>query len=309
MAWMLSKTGERVLACDLDPQADLTTAFLGEARLEALWGRDAKDRTVYQCVAPLTVAGDFREPLVQRITDTLGLVPGDPALSGIEESLSDGWLYASRHTGPYRPFHLLAALSQVMRSGASAIDATVVPVDVGPDLGALNRAALIAADHILTPLGADMLSLQSLENLGPALKRRADEWSRRRESGGTPDSPLPGGVMEPVGYTVQRHGALSRRPVRACDRWINRMTEAYHRHSLGRERGPYPDSPGNDRYRLAIMKHYRSPVSMAREARKPVFALTSADGAIGGHAAAVSDAYDDFRALANHIRQKTGLSA
>jgi hypothetical protein len=49
------------------------------------------------------------------------------------------------------------------------------------------------------------------------------------------------------------------------------------------------------------MKHYRSLVPLAQEARKPIFHLTVADGAIGGHAAAVSGAHDDFRQLAERI--------
>ena len=37
LAWMLSETGHRVLACDLDPQANLTAMFLEEDRLETIY--------------------------------------------------------------------------------------------------------------------------------------------------------------------------------------------------------------------------------------------------------------------------------
>ena len=40
---------------------------------------------------------------------------------------------------------------------------------------------------------------------------------------------------------------------------------------------------------------------MAQEVRKPVFKLTSADGAIGSHAAAASSAYSDFKSLSENI--------
>ena len=40
----------------------------------------------------------------------------------------------------------------------------------------------------------------------------------------------------------------------------------------------------DDPYCLAIMKPYRNLVPMAEERRKPIFKLTSADGAIGSHA-------------------------
>ena len=59
---------------------------------------------------------------------------------------------------------------------------------------------------------------------------------------------------------------------------------------------------------LARLKHYRSLMPMAQEARKPIFELTAADGAIGSHAAAVRDAGSDFKALAIAILSRTGLA-
>ena len=44
-------------------------------------------------------------------------------------------------------------------------------MDIGPNLGALNRAVLVSADHIVVPLAADLYSLRSLHNLGPTLRR------------------------------------------------------------------------------------------------------------------------------------------
>ena len=95
---MLSQTGERVLACDLDPQANLTATFLDERSLEALWDEDAKDRTIYQCVQPLTAVGDFREPRIHRISETLGLIAGDLTLSTFEDNLSGEWPNAMGET-------------------------------------------------------------------------------------------------------------------------------------------------------------------------------------------------------------------
>jgi hypothetical protein len=46
---------------------------------------------------------------------------------------------------------------------------------------------------------------------------------------------------------------------------------------------------------------------MAQEHRKPIFNLTSADGAIGSHANAVQDARKDFKNLALIIAGKIGL--
>ena len=58
LAWMLSDMGYRVLACDLDPQANLTAAFLAEDQLEKLSDEDndASAKTILQCVRPLEQA-------------------------------------------------------------------------------------------------------------------------------------------------------------------------------------------------------------------------------------------------------------
>ena len=308
LAWMLSGIGERVLACDLDPQANLTATFLSDQALMSVWDDDAEDRTIYQCVQPLTAVGDLRDPLVHRVSETLGLIPGDLALSSFEDSLSSEWPNALGESSLYRPFRILTAFWQVMQSGGAAIDATIILVDVGPNLGALNRSALVATDHVIAPLGADLFSLQGLRNLGPTLRRWTNEWSRRTSNWSPPGFLLPGGTMKPLGYIVQQHSVRLGRPVQAYDKWVNRMPEAYHRYLLGRDSGPFPDKPDNDEHCLATVRHYRSLIPMAQEARKPVFRLTTADGAIGSHAAAVSNAYRDFKDLANLIRRKTGIS-
>ena len=57
-----------------------------------------------------------------------------------------------------------------------------------------------------------------------------------------------------------------------------------------------------------MLKHYRSLMPLAQEARKPMFFLKPADGAIGGHASAVQDCYRDFRELARRIADRCGVA-
>ena len=312
LAWMLSDMGHQVLACDLDPQANLTAAFLDEERLERLWenDNDQPGRTILQCIRPLTKVGDIKEPSLVKIANSLSLIPGDLALAGFEDTLSAEWPNAlgSNPTELFRPFRILTAFSTVMQSGAAKIDASVILADVGPNLGAINRSALIATDYIIVPLGADLFSLQGLRNLGPTLNRWRQDWQRRSENWESPDFPLPAGRMQPVGYVVQQHSIRLNRPVRAYDKWVNRMPREYARNLLNDQKGPYPATPAQDeQHALATVKHYRSLVPMAQEARKPIFHLTAADGAIGSHAAAANDARRDFKEVAKKIVQKVRL--
>lgn len=296
----------KVLACDLDPQANLTAAFLNEEQLESLWDTEAQSTpegsTIMQCLQPLIEAGDSLSPALTSIDEDLSLIPGDLAMAGVEDILSAEWANSQRSDN-----RILTGFSSIMQKGAEEMEADIILVDVGPNLGAINRSALIATDYIIVPLGADLFSFQGLRNLGHALDRWKKDWERRKEHWTEPDFPLPSGRMEQIGYAVRQHGIRLSRPIIACDKWFNRMPAEYAR-SLLRKGGPYPRSPRKDEENsLAILKHYRSLVPMAQEARKPFFHLKAADGAFGGHVGAVSSAREDFRILATKIIDKIGL--
>jgi len=111
--------------------------------------------------------------------------------------------------------------------------------------------------------------------------------------------------MRPAGYIVQQHMERLSRPVKAYDRWAARIPRLYRERVLGEHDGP--DALDADPHCLARLKHYRSLVPMAQEARKPIFSLTAADGAIGNHAYAVSEARKHFRALAETVLDRIGL--
>lgn len=303
LAWMLAEMGKRVLACDLDPQANLTAAFLDEDRLEELWIEEKPEvpSTIYRCIQPLTEVGDLRPPELQRIAAKLALLPGDLALSGFEDRLSSEWPESLGSSNLYRPFRILSAFWQVAQLGAKQHAADLILVDVGPNLGAINRSALIASDAVLVPLGADLFSLQGLRNLGPTLRRWRGDWTKRLSNWQDSQFELPSGGMRPIGYVVQQHGVRLSRPVKAYDRWVNRIPSVYRTSVLAE---PAPSSSlltADDPNCLATLKHYRSLVPMGQEARKPIFHLTVADGAIGNHALAVKEAHADFRRLATKV--------
>ena len=55
----------------------------------------------------------------------------------------------------------MSAFWRVIQSGAREHQAGhIVLVDLGPNLGAINRAMPIAADYVVIPLGPDLFSLK-----------------------------------------------------------------------------------------------------------------------------------------------------
>ncbi|MGD9420080.1 MAG: ParA family protein [Verrucomicrobiota bacterium JB025] len=307
LAWTLADMGKSVLIADLDPQANLTAAFLDEDKIEVLWNDPKPGSTIYQAVKPLTGVGDIANPLLRKISPNLHLIPGDVELSGFEDTLSTEWPGSMGDNNLYRPMRILSAFWQVMQLGADQIDADIILVDIGPNLGAINRSVLIATDYVVIPLGADLFSLQGLKNLGPTLrswkslwKKRIDNWNDSPDANGHPDLRLPDGGMHPIGYLCQQYGVRLDRPVKAYDKWVKRIPSVY-RAAVLNENPPSQVPATGDPHCLATIKHYRSLIPMAQEHRKPIFKLTAADGAIGGHAGAVQDARRDFQELACKI--------
>jgi chromosome partitioning protein len=307
LSWILSKMGHRILVCDLDPQANLTAYFLREDQLEDIWLNADDDRpsTIYKSVYPLLDIGDVTNPDLRKINDNLYLLPGDLGLSDFEDTLSDNWTRALN--GDTKAFRVISAFWRAAQMGAKNCSADLILFDVGPNLGAINRSALIATDYVTVPLGADLFSLQGLKNLGPALEKWRREWSDRTARRKDQTLELPAGSMKTIGYVVQQHSLMLKRPVKAYQRWVNRIPSVYSEYVLQKPNQKKNITPSEDTECLATIKHYRSLIPLAQDARKPIFNLTSADGAIGGHAAAVSEASNDFRELAKRILQYSDL--
>lgn len=310
LSWMFASLRKRVVIFDLDPQANLTAAFLDEDKIEAIWGQQDSGSTIYQCVKPLTGVGDITEPILQNIATDLYLLPGDVNLSGYEDTLSAEWPSSMGDNNLYRPMRILSSFWQVMQMAAQKVQADIILVDIGPNLGAINRSVLVATDYVTIPLGADLFSLQGLKNLGPTLKswknlwrKRLDNWNTSSERNSFRDFKLPQGKMQPIGYLCQQHSVRLDRPVKAYDKWVQRIPDVYREFVLN-EIPTGKIKQEEDPYCLATIKHYRSLIPMAQEQRKPIFYLTSADGAIGSHANAVQDAKKDFRQLARKIAEK-----
>ncbi len=307
IAWMYAQMGMRPLAVDLDPQANATSMFLNEDELEGLY--DGTDiTTAYRAFQPLIDGtGDVARVRLVAIAPRLALLPGDLALSSVEDDLSSQW--PDCLDGKPRAFRVISAIWRIVEAAAKEHRADIVLLDVGPNLGALNRAALITADHVIIPLAPDLYSLQGLRNLGPTLRRWRGEWQDRLKKGQTQklDISLPAGMMSPLGYIVLQHAVRDYRPVKAYNRWMDRIPETYATHVLDREQPVLP-SVQDDEECLAMLKNYRSLLPMAQEAHRPMFLLRAADGAIGGHAQAVSSCYSDFRSVVNAIQSRLAES-
>lgn len=300
LAHMLARLGHRTLAADLDPQANLTSAFFDEDRLAGLW--DNTGITILTAVEPIIRGiGDIEPIEPTSITERLWLLPGNLGLSRFEDKLSEAW--PKCFGGDEASLRATSAFHRVMRFAAEKVDAELVVVDVGPNLGAINRAALLASDHLVVPLAADLFSLQGLRNLGPTLR----DWRRNWRENTLPKVPkgldVPRGDMSPMGYVILQHAVRLDRPVKAYQSWLERIRPEFYEAVLAAT----PVNGNSDPYELATLRNYRSLMPLAQDARKPMFELRAADGALGSTGRLVQICFDEFRTLAEAIATKAGV--
>jgi cellulose biosynthesis protein BcsQ len=293
LAHMMARLGRQVLAVDLDPQANLTGHFLADDELEELWDGGDVVATVADAVRPITEGLGDVAPLEPRaVAENLYLLPGDLALSTFEEKLAQQWS-ATLAGGDNAAARATTAFHRLVRRASIEVDADVVLVDVGPNLGALNRSALLIADHVIVPLGADLFSAQGLRNLGPSLRRWRDDWQRTARPRIPEAIEAPLGKMNPLGYVVMQPSMRLDRPVKAYQIWLDRIP------------GVYADALGPPEIletwppKIGTVRNYRSLMPLAHDARKPMFDLRPADGAIGSTQRYVQVCLQEFRELAS----------
>ena len=135
---------------------------------------------------------------------------------------------------------------------------------------------------------------------------RRTDWKKRLDVNPAADLKLPTGAMQPVGYLIQQHSVRLDRPVQAYDRWIAQIPSTY-REAVLNEGSSDSLSFETDPECLALLKHYRSLMPMAQQARKPMFHLRPADGALGSHFQAAQSARKDFAKLAGIIAKRANV--
>ena len=302
LAWMFAETGHITVAADLDPQANLSAMFMNDDELQEMW---KKGETVYSALRPIIVGtGDIAPQKARPCGDNIFLISGDMRLSGYEDKLSENW---PKCLGGWpqaeSAFRVETAFFRITQNAARQCGAEYVLADVGPNLGAINRAAILACDYIVTPLSPDLFSWQGLRNMKVLSewrsdwRQRTDHWEKGKAEVSEPSMSLPTGDMNLLGYVPMRFTILSSKPVKSYQKWMDLMPGAFAK----LQNADTPSDMENDPNFLGMLKDYHSLMPMAQEKKKPMFHLTAADGAFGAHATSVQKCREDFQLLAKKI--------
>jgi cellulose biosynthesis protein BcsQ len=293
-ALALGAQGRRVLMVDADSQANLTGAALSDDDIEAVIKRQ---QTIWNAVAPLvTGAGDlvYVDPL--RLRDAVWLLPGDVRLAEYENICPNGWVEAL--AGQERGFRVSTALYRLAIETGARVQADVVFLDLGPNVNALNRTALMAADGFVVPLAPDLFSVMALPNVGSSVARWVNEWSTARtviEGRGGLNFPLPAGMPTPLGYLSQQFSVYRKEPSAAFRKWLTKIPAAYDE-GVVRPLQAVGLRPPEGNPELEGIPNFYSLIPLAQEAHKAMFELTGAE-ARGAQYTKATETRDTFLAI------------
>ena len=307
VAWMIRELGHKGIAVELDPQSNLSEIFLPEEKQYSLFfDRDLPKYTIMEALERIAENEPYQRPHVEHIVDRLGLVVGDLKLSLFEEKLSESWLGALR--GDVYHFKILTSIHRIITDAGKKMDAEYALLDLGPNLGAINRSALLAADYLVVPVGSDLFSLVGLENIGLTLENWKEGWTKRkRELKESKRANFPQQFGRPIGYVIMQYVAASaNRPVKAYQRWADQLPNTFRKNVL-QQQSTERIRPESDPNCLGLLKHYHSLAPLSMDARKPIFKLKASDGAIGSHIYLVQDSFSHFEELSRRIIRSVGL--
>jgi cellulose biosynthesis protein BcsQ len=306
----IAKAGKTVLLVDADPQCNLTSFYVEEADLEKIL--EASDgaesgQTVWSAVKPVVQGrgGIVPIPVWQVSGLPIHFLPGDVLLSDYEEELPSAWTecFARRTRG----YDVTTALAQVANAAGASTGADICFYDMGPNVGALNRAVLLDCDFFITPVAADLFSLRALSTVGRSVAKWISEWQTIVGLASKEDKArIFAGKPAYLGYITSAFKVNSGR--NATDPhadWERKIAPRVKLRVVDELRTVNHSLVPSGGAKIGGVKHFHS---LAPEAQKYGVGIAELKGLVNsGHYGQIDEADRQFRDLAKEIIKRTGI--
>ncbi len=299
IAHLLARRGRKVLMVDCDSQCNLTSYSISIEETEEAWSSGGN--SIYRIIEPVYEGiGDFNQCLPLELETNLYLTPGDLNLSLFEDRLGDTWNSAK---GGSRPdLRIQTVIYRYIDWCINELSLDLVLIDLGPNLGALNRAVLGGSDYFIIPIAADLFSLRGTNNLGNKLVIWAEEWEQIRQSNEGSGVLMPTGKPFFLGYVVQQHNIRNNAEgmTRGWQIFGNQMNDIVSQNIVERLQ-PIEQVIERVDYNLGQIPNLHSLIPYSLNALKPVFDCTHKDGLNGAHITTARESVNHFTEIVQTI--------
>jgi len=235
------------------------------------------------------------------------VIQGDPDLCLLEDLLSKDWTEAiAGDARGLRNSLVFRYLSRILKS----MGYDYIFFDVGPSLGAINRAILTTGDYMIIPMSIDRFNIKGLKNIRTSLDRWSMEANRGLEIYQTKNK-KPFKLhdrelsldLKFIGYVIQefmsRSAAGAKVPVKAFGTIITDIHTTIVDTIVPMNNASPGSSPLSNfakgrkintktmtdvNYLLGEIPMLNSLIPLSQTANCPIFKLTTKDGAAGGSA-------------------------
>lgn len=306
VAHLLAERDLTVLMVDCDSQCNLTAYTMEDAEIRRSW-RD-EGNSIFQNIDPVyRTTGDIRNRSPYKVRGDLNLylVPGDLRLSNFEDLLGDTWSSAKGGSEP--ALRAQSAIHRYIEFASNRVEADLVLIDLGPNLGALNRATLASSNYFITPVAPDLFSIQGTENLGNKLVGWRRDWDQANAAWRDNSLSIPQGRPSYLGYVMQMHNQRSTGEDNMTAGWgiYGAELEGAIQRNIVDKLLPLQQAIvwNNDDYKLGQIPNLHSLIPYSLEAKKPVFDCTSADGLRGAHISRAANSRDHFEQIVDTLEE------
>jgi chromosome partitioning protein len=310
----LGRLGKRMLLVDFDAQANLTAIALKDKKLEELYAPGADGMTVAHAFAPLVSgAGDVSIPQTIEVRkDRVWIIPGDITLSAFEEILPSSWTEAL--AGNERGFRVTSAPYRLWKEVGESLDIDYIFLDLGPNVGPMNRAVLIGADSLIVPMASDLFSLRALPSVGQSLTTWVEQWHTANAHPIAKGLPFETQAGRPklLGYVSQQFNIYRGDPTQAFQNWIKKTPALVEKGLLSKLRqhqdgkgGTLADPADEMGVEMGTLKNYHSLVPHAQKLRQAIFEMQQDEIILGNQLKRARDSEKEFKMLADQIIERT----
>lgn len=304
LGYALEKLGKKILFVDLDPQCNLSSSICTDDEINDVWN---KRNSVYHAVEPLIKGtgdiDDIKPYIVQN--RNIRLIVGDLRLSEYEELLSTAWIESL--AGNEIGFRRTSAILRIIEKLSNANEIDYVLMDIGPNLGSLNRCVLLSCDYFLVPLVPDLFSFRGLENIGVTFIKWINDWNgastRFKENNETLTFKIQDGTPVFAGYINQQFNIYRGKETKAWKYWTGRVPEQIEENIVKKLQKINDDlviDLNDGSHKLGDFKSYHSLAPLSQKHKKPIFELEG-DEVIGIHKTSAIKCGEDFKELAEKI--------